>query len=327
MTTTALVTGVGGQDGILAARRLVGEGLRVVGTVRPGWQSPLSVYLDGVEIVELDLCDAEGMRRLVAEARPDEIYHFAGISSVRESWDDPDLVRRVNDDATGTLLAAVAEHVAEARVVLASSAEVFGPDMSGVVDESTPLAPASPYAESKVRVMERAAAARDAGGFAAAAVLFNHESAIRGRQFVTRKISRAVAAIAEGGTEPLVLGNLDVARDWGAAVDTIDALVRMARAEKPRDVLVATGRLRTIRELVDAAFAAGGIDDPWAYVTQDPALMRMADTPGRVADITLARTWLGWEPTTTFDQLVSTMVETDVQRLRSGVEESPAYLQ
>ena len=110
------------------------------------------------------------------------------------------------------------------------------------------------------------------------------------------------------------------------AVDTIDALVRMARAEKPRDVLVATGRLRTIRELVEAAFAAGGIDDPWAYVVQDPALMRAADTPGRVADITLARTWLGWEPVTPFDQLVSTMVETDLQRLRSGIEESPDYL-
>lgn len=326
MTTTALVTGVGGQDGILAARRLVGEGLRVVGTVRPGWRSPMSVYLDGVEIVELDLRDPQGIRRVVAESRPGEVYHFAGISSVRDSWDDPDLVRLVNDEATGTLLAAVAADASDARVVLASSAEVFGPHASGVVDESTPRAPANPYAESKARVMERAAAVRESGGFAAAAVLFNHESTIRGHQFVTRKISRAVAAIAKGSTVPLVLGNLDIARDWGAAVDTIDALVRMARADEPRDVLVATGRLRTVRELVVTAFAVAGVDDPWAHVQQDPTLMRPDDTPGRVADITLARTTLGWEPSTSFDQLVDSMVTADIERLRSGIEESPAYL-
>ena len=326
MTATALVTGVGGQDGILTARRLVDEGMRVVGTVRPGWLSPLAVYLDGVEIVELDMRDTEGICRIAAKTLPSEIYHFAGISSVRDSWREHSLVRQVNEAAAVTLLGAVSTHVPEARVVLASSAEVFGPEVSGTVDESTPLAPASPYAESKARLIEHAAAARASDLFASAAGLFNHESTIRSRQFVTRKISRAVAAIAEGSSEPLVLGNLDVARDWGAAAGTIDALVRMARINEPGDFLVATGRLRTIRELVETAFAAAGIEDPWVHVEQDPALMRADDTPGRIADITLARTSLGWAPATSFERLVGDMVAADVERLRSGVEEHISYL-
>ena len=324
--TTALVTGAGGQDGILAARRLAAEGCRVVGTVRPGWSSPLSVYLDGVDVVEADLRDGAAMDDLVAQVRPDEVYHLAGFTSVAESRRAPDLVAEVNDRAVERLLTSCRKHAPAARVFLASSAEVFGPDVTGRCSETTPLDPRSPYAESKVRVHEHAAAARADGQFAAVGVLFNHESPIRSRSFVTRKISHAVASIACGSTEPLVLGNLDVSRDWGAAVDTVDAMVRMVRAAEPRDVVVATGELRSIRELVEAAAAAGGIGDPWSHVTQDPALMRAADTPGAVADTSLATDWLGWSPSTSFEDLVAEMVSTDVRRIESGVEESADYL-
>jgi GDPmannose 4,6-dehydratase len=324
--TTALVTGVGGQDGILVARRLVAEGSRVVGTVRPGWTSPLAVYLDGVDVVEMDLRDGAAMDNLVREVRPDEVYQLAGMTSVAGSWGDPELAVEVNDRAVERLLGSCRAHVPASRVFLASSAEVFGPDVVGRCSEQTPLDPRSPYAESKARVHEHAVAAWNLGQFAAVGVLFNHESQIRGRSFVTRKISRAVASIVCGGTERLVLGNLDTSRDWGAAADTVDAMIRMVRVDEPRVVVVATGVLRTIRELVEAAAAAGGLDHPWSHVTQDATLMRAADTPGTVADTTMAAEWLGWSPSISFSDLIATMVSTDVRRIESGVEESPDYL-
>ena len=324
--TTALVIGVGGQDGILVARRLVAEGCHVVGTVRPGWTSSMDVYLDGVDVVEADLRDGAAMDDLVRGVRPDEVYQLAGISSVADSWRDPELVVEVNDRAVERLLQSCREHVPAGRVFLASSAEVFGPDVVGQCSETTPLDPRSPYAESKARIHEHASAARDVGQFVTVGVLFNHESQIRATSFVTRKISRSVAATVCGGTERIVLGNLDTSRDWGAAVDTVDAMVRMVRADEPRVVVVATGVLRTIRELVEVAAAAAGLDDPWSHVTQDATLMRAADTPGAVADTTMATEWLGWSPSTSFTDLIGTMVTTDIRRLESGVEESPDYL-
>jgi GDPmannose 4,6-dehydratase len=248
------------------------------------------------------------------------------MTSVTESWRDPGLVVEVNDRAVERLLASCRAHVPTSRVFLASSAEVFGPDVVGRCSEETPLDPRSPYAESKARVHEHAMAARKLGQFAAVGVMFNHESQIRGMSFVTRKISRAVAAIVCGGTEPLVLGNLDASRDWGAAVDTVAAMIRMVRADEPRVVVVATGVLRTVRELVDAAAAAGGLADPWSHVIQDATLLRGTDTPGAVADTTMATEWLGWSPSTSFADLIATMVATDVRRIESGVEESPGYL-
>ena len=324
--TTALVTGVGGQDGIWLARRLVAEGCRVVGTVRPDWRSPRAVYLGGVDLVELDVCDGAAMDDLVRTIRPDEVYQLAGMTSVADSWRNPDLVIDVNDRAVERLLASCRAHVPEGRVFLASSAEVFGPDVVGRCSERTPLDPRSPYAESKARVHEHAISARNLGQFVALGVLFNHESQIRGTSFVTRKISQAVASIVCGGTERLVLGNLDVSRDWGAAADAVDAMVRMVRADEPRVVIVGTGVLRTVRELVEAAAAAGGLDDPWSHVTQDASLMRTKDTPGALADTTMATEWLGWSPSISFADLIATMVTTDVRRIESGVEESPDYL-
>ncbi len=308
------------------ARRLVAEGCRVVGTVRPGWASPLAVYLDGVDIVEADLRDGAVMDDLVRGVQPDEVYQLAGMTSVAKSWRDPELVVEVNDRAVERLLVSCRAHVPASRIFLASSAEVFGPDVVGRCSEETLLDPRSPYAESKARIHEHAMAARKVGQFVAVGVLFNHESPIRGTSFVTRKISRAVASIVCGGAERLVLGSLDVSRDWGAAVDTVDAMVRMVRADEPRVVVVATAVLHTVRELVEVAAAAGGLADPWSHVTQDSTLMRTTETPGALADTTMLTEWLGWSPSISWVDLIATMVATDVRRIETGVEESPDYL-
>jgi len=284
------------------------------------------VYLDGIELREVDVRDADAMDALIRDVRPDEVYQLAGITSFDHFSEHRELVAEVNDHAVGNLLASCRRYVPDARVFLASSAEVFGPEVEGRCSESTPLDPRGPYAVSKARVHAHAAEARSAGQFAAVGILFNHESQIRGRSFVTRKVARAVAAMACGSTDRLVLGNLDVSRDWGAAGDTVDAMIRMVRADEPREVVVATGTMRTVRELVDAASDAVGLDDAWSRVDQDPALMRMADSRRAVADTTLANEWLGWRPRTSFEGLVATMVRTDVRRIRSGVEESPEYL-
>ncbi len=323
---TALVTGVGGQDGVLAARRLVAEGWRVVGTTKPGapdWAAP---YLNGVEQVPLDLRDRETIDQLVREVRPDEVYHFAAVSTVRGGWADPDGVAQINTTAVADLLTATARWSPACRVFLASSSEVFGPEATNPQTESTPLAPANPYAESKAAVHRLAADARDAGRFVAVGILYNHESPIRPTAFVTRKITRAAAEIAARRQEVMTLGNMHTSRDWSAASDVIDAAVRMVRADQPRDYVVASGQLHTIGQLVEAAFAAAGVDDPWSHIEQDPALIRSGDPAGLCGDATALRTDLGWTPTTSFDELITSMVRADQRRLESGIEEDPVYL-
>lgn len=326
MTRTALVTGVGGQDGVLTARRLLADGLRVVGTTRPGGAGSMAPYLDGIAQVPVDLRDVAALTGLVEEVRPDEIYHLAAVTTVGAGWARPDEVEAVNVDAVDALVAAVRSTVPEARVFLASSSEVFGPDAANPQDETTPLGPQNPYARSKARLHEIAAAARDAGMFVTVGILYNHESPIRPIHFVTRKVARAAAEIASGRRESLSLGNLHTSRDWSAAEDVVDAMVRMVRAGVPRDYVVASGRLHTIRALVEAAFDAAGVGDPWSHVTQDPELMRSGDATGWQGDASLLRTELGWTPATSFDDLIGSMVRADLRRLESGVEEDPIYL-
>jgi len=328
VTRTALVTGVGGQDGVLAARRLLADGLRVVGTTRPDrGAGPMAPYLDGVEQVSVDLRDIASLTDLIEELRPDEIYHLAAVTTVGAGWARPDEVEAVNVDAVDALVAAVCGVIPEARVFLASSSEVFGPDAANPQDETTPLSPQNPYARSKASLHRIAETARAAGTFVSVGILYNHESPIRPVHFVTRKVARAAAEIASGRRESLSLGNLHTSRDWSAAEDVVDAMVRMARAESPRDYVVASGRLHTIRELVEAAFGAAGVGDPWSHVAQDPDLMRSGDATGWQGDASLLRAELGWTPTTPFEDLIGSMVHADLRRLESGVEEDPAYLE
>jgi GDPmannose 4,6-dehydratase len=316
---TALVTGVAGQDGIYLARRLRDEGLHVVGTVKPGNQDAVRVatYLDGVDVVALDLSDTAGLRGLVASAEPDEVYNLAGMSSVARSWELPEEAFTLNADAVEVLVGAVLalrdRSGKDVRVVQASTAEV--------VDG------ASPYARSKAAAEEVVRAARDDNGLhACAARLHIHESPLRGPGFVSRKITSGVAEIVLGRRSVLTLGNVDVVRDWGFAGEYVAALRLMAATAEPVDLPIGTGVPHSLGDLVDAAFAAGGIDDPSSHLAQDPALMRPADIPELVADPGPAERVLGWTADVRLESLVRHMVQVDLERLRSGVAESADYL-
>lgn len=318
---TALITGVTGQDGIYLARLLRGRGVRVVGAA-PGEASPADVcaaYLDDVELVALDICDAVQVRELVDRVRPDEVYNLAAVSSVARSWDEPELTVAVNETAVGTLLDALVAlrdrtgH--QPRFFQASSAEVTG------------SAAHSPYARAKAGAEELVRAARETDGLhACSARLYNHESPLRSTAFVTGKITRGVAEIAAGRSDSLRLGNLDVSRDWGFAGDYVDAMTRMLAAEEPRDLAIGTGTAHRLADLLTLAFAAVGIDDPAPYVVTDPELVRPADSAVLVADPEPAAAALGWRATTGFDELVRHMVMVDQERIRTGVEHDARYL-
>jgi GDPmannose 4,6-dehydratase len=257
------------------------------------------------------------MPRLVAAREPDEVYNLAGQSSVARSWESPEETFALNADAVEVLVDAVLglrdRTGREVRLVQASTAEVVDGE--------------SPYARSKARAEEIVRTAREERGLhASAARLHIHESPLRGPQFVSRKITSAVAEIVLGRRSVLTLGNVDVVRDWGFAGDYVAALRLMATCAEPVDLPVGTGVRHTLRDLVDAAFAAGGIEDPDAHLAQDPALMRPADIPELVADPAPAERALGWTAEIGLETLVRHMVQVDLERLRTGVAESAAYL-
>ncbi len=303
----ALVTGVCGQDGRYLAERLLGDGTIVHGLVRPGSPAP-----EGVVAHEGDLTDTSGVRRLLLDIAPDEIYNLAAVTSVARSWDQPDLVAAVNGTAAVALLDSAYRLQESAgrpvRFVQASSAEIFGSPAHSPQDESTAIAPVNPYGVAKAYAHLMAGVYRTRGLPVSSLVLYNHESPRRPERFVTRKITAGVAAIAAGRSERLVLGNLDARRDWGWAPDYVDAMVRAARAEAPDDFVVATGAGRTVREFVDAAFAAVGIPAWERYVDVDPALFRPVDAVDLVGNAARAERVLGWRPSVTFEELVRRMV-------------------
>jgi GDPmannose 4,6-dehydratase len=317
--TTALITGVTGQDGIYLARRLLADGMRVVGLARPGSATGprVSAYLSGVDVREADLTDAGALRAVVAEVAPEEIYNLAALSSVGRSWQEPELTRLVNLDAVTTLVAAAHDLAADGRPVRffqASSAEVVG------------QAADSPYARAKAdaeRVVEKA---RDEGLHACYARLYVHESPVRPPGFVFRKITRGAAEIARERRTDLTLGTLEVRRDWGHAGEYVDAFVRMLRRDEPVDLPLGTGVDHSLADLVEVAFAAAGVADPWAHVVQDPDLVRPADSKVLLADPEPAAAALDWRATTSFAELVTRMVEVDLVRVDTGVEDDPDYL-
>lgn len=317
---TALITGVAGQDGIYLARSLVAAGYRVVGTTNPRRGGEVrTVYLDDVDVRPVDMRDAEALRALVAEVQPSEVYNLAAISSVAQSWQEPELTLAVNQTAVEVLveaLLALRDGTGRApRFFQASSAEVSGD------------ATASPYARSKAAAEEVVRVAREERGLhACCARLHIHESPVRAERFVSRKITSGVAAIATGRSDRLVLGNLDVVRDWGFAGDYVEAIRLMVAAPEPVDLPIGTGRPHSLLDLVACAFGSVGLGDGKEYVEQDPALVRPVDTAVLVADPEPAARAIGWRAKQVMPDVVARMVEVDVERLRSGVQESAAYL-
>jgi GDPmannose 4,6-dehydratase len=314
--TTALITGITGQDGGYLAERLVADDVAVHGVTRQGEQLPphLLALGDAVVIHHADLTETGWASSLLEQLQPDEVYNLAGISSVAQSWREPVHTAQVNGVAVLALLEAAdasRRRGRDLRLVQASSAEIFAGAGVRPQDEQTRVAPLSPYGAAKALAHHGVQLYRSQGLHATNAILYNHESPRRPPSFVTRKITATVAAIAAGRADELVLGNVDARRDWGWAPDYVDALVRMARADEPGDFVVATGRAHSVADFVAAAFRRVGIADWHDLVRADPALVRPADAVELVGDATRARELLGWMPTVAFEDLVAAMVDAE----------------
>lgn len=315
------------------ARSLVRDGWRVVGTVRPGTHSTsrMMPYLGGVEILEHDLVDSVRFRELLHRFAPTEIYNLAAFSSVGRSWAEADLVMRTNAVAVVEMLESIRTYRdandADIRFFQASSAEVFGGDVEGALDEETPHRPRTPYAIAKSAAHHSVISYREKYGlFACNGILFNHESPFRGRQFVAGKIARAAADAAHGSNPGVTLGDIDIERDWGAAVDYVELMRRALGHDHGDDYVVASGTSHTLRQMLRIAFGSVGIDDPEPYVTMDPDLWSSTQANALLGDPSRASAQLGWSSTTSFEDLVADMVDVEVRRIRSGVEESVDYL-
>ncbi|HYJ27118.1 MAG TPA: GDP-mannose 4,6-dehydratase [Nocardioides sp.] len=310
MSARAFITGVGGQDGSYLAERLLADGLEVHALVLEADGDPVHCP-DEVVLHVGDVADVEATRRLVREVAPQEVYNLAAISSVAQSWDEPDRTAHVNGQAAVALMES-ARLVGGVRFVQAASAEIFGEPAESPQTEATRVAPVNPYGAAKAFAHLSAGVFRQRDLHVSSLVLYNHESPRRPERFVTRKITSTVAAIARGEADELVLGNIDARRDWGWAPDYVDAMVRAARADEPADYVVATGRAHSVRDFVAAAFAAAGVGDWEPLVRQDAAFFRPVDPTELVGDASRARAVLGWEPTVAFEEIVARMVAADL---------------
>lgn len=319
---TALITGAAGQDGGYLAEELLADGYEVHGTVRHAQEASVESHpwLGDVHLHILDVCDAGAVDALMREVRPDEVFNLAAVSSVGLSWENPVLTADVNAMAVARLLQAALDYQeASGRpvsFVQASSAEIFGDAATVPQDETTEIRPTNPYGAAKAFAHQMVGVYRTKGLHASACVLYNHESPRRPEVFVTRKITAAAAKIAAGKQEALMLGTLAVRRDWGWAPDYAHAMALTARHLEPTDFVVATGVHHSIEDFVAVAFERVGLD--WrAHVTTDPQFVRPADNAMQVGHAAKARNLMGWTTTRDFRQLVETMVDADVQKLRS----------
>lgn len=307
---TALITGVSGQDGSYLAEFLVARDYRVIGTTRDmqrALSSPFAAALVGVELHQV-ASDGEALVELARREKPDEVYHLAAPSSVAASWKDPATTQAGIVLPTATLAAWLAEELPSPRFFLAGSAEVFGPE-DRAQDESSSRAPTTPYGRAKLEAMEIVEHVRTRFGvYAVTGILFNHESPRKGPDFVTRKIARAAARIARGEQQELLLGNVDVRRDWGYAGDFVQAMWLMMFQDEPEDLVIGTGVAHSVADFCDAAFRHVGLD--WLdHVRSDPTLVRRGDAPLRLANPARAKARLGWTPEVDFGRLVAMMVD------------------
>jgi GDPmannose 4,6-dehydratase len=323
----ALITGITGQDGSYLAELLLTKGYEVIGVVRRS--SSLNtdrldnVYQDPhvpdyrLRLVYGDLDDGSSLANLVRNMRPDEIYNLGAQSHVRVSFDVPEYT--VNTVGMGTLrLLEALRDVRECRFYQASSSEMFGAS-APPQNEGTPLRPRSPYACAKVFAHQLCQNYREAYGlFIASGILFNHESPRRGIPFVTRKITRAAARIKHGLEQKLFLGNLDARRDWGFAGDYVEAMWLMLQQPTPDDYVIATGEAHSVREVLDVAFGALGLD--WKpHVEIDPRYFRPTEVDHLCGDASRARAALGWKPKVHFRELIEMMVRSDEEDVRGSL--------
>jgi GDPmannose 4,6-dehydratase len=325
MSRSALITGITGQDGLYLAELLLGKGYDVHGLVR-GQNNPkrelVRRMLPDVTLHTGDLTDMSSLIRALRESDPDEVYNLGAVSFVAYSWENAHVTTEVTGTGVLTILEALRLHCADeparVRFYQASSSEMFGKVQEVPQRETTLLWPRSPYGVAKVFGHYMTINYRESYGMhASSGILFNHESPRRGPEFVTRKVSRAVARISLGLQDELVMGNLDAHRDWGFAGDYVEAMWLMLQQDRADDYVVATGETHSVRELVEVAFGHVGIDDWAPYVRQDPRFMRPAEVDHLVGDATKARTVLGWKPRVSFEELVRMMVDHDLAEQRA----------
>jgi len=320
---TALITGITGQDGSYLAEFLLNKDYQVHGIIRRSSSFNTAridaIYEDPhVEKARLhlhygDLSDASMIARLIREIEPQEIYHLGAQSHVRVSFDMPEYTADVTALSCIRILEAIRDAKVECRFYQASSSEMYG-SAPAPQDEQTPFMPRSPYAAAKLHAYWATVNYREAYQlFAANGLMFNHESPRRGETFVTRKITRAIAAICKGTQKELYLGNLDAKRDWGYAPEYVEAMWLMLQQDQPDDYVIATGQTHTVREFLEEAFRIVNLN-PDDYVRIDPRYYRPTEVNELCGDATKAKEQLGWQPKTTFKELVRIMLEADLKK-------------
>jgi GDPmannose 4,6-dehydratase len=317
----ALITGITGQDGLYLGEFLAARGYEVFGMVR-GQSNPkipvVEEYIPSIQLLEGDLRDLSSLIGVLDTAQPDEIYNLGAISFVGLSFKQPELTGDITGMGVLRMLEAVRIHTQGTmngvRFYQASSSEMFGATNESPQRETTQFHPRSPYGVAKVfghYVTQNYRESYDT--WACSGILFNHESPRRGIEFLTRKVTRAVARIALGHQRVVAVGNMDVSRDWGFAGDYVQAMWLMLQQDEPEDYVIATGKGHSVRDLLQIAFHHVGIDDWRPYVVQDERFFRPADVAVLVGDATRAREKLGWKPTIGFRELIEMMVDADLE--------------
>jgi GDPmannose 4,6-dehydratase len=325
MTKRALITGITGQDGAYLSQLLLSKGYEVHGIMRRSSHSEvfehrlewLGVRKD-VRLIEGNLTDLGSLSRIVRALKPDEFYNLGAQSFVKSSWDQPVLTTNVTAMGALNALEAIRMEMPSARFYQASSSEMFGLAQEPVQNERTPFYPRSPYAVAKLYGHWITVNYRESFGLhASSGILFNHESPLRGLEFVTRKVTDGVARIKLGLAKELRMGNMNAERDWGHAKDYVRAMWLMLQAPAGADYVIATGRTTSVRDFVDIAFRYVGLNSQ-DYVTADPRFMRPAEVDRLLGDATRAKTALGWTPTVTLEDMIAEMIDADLARLKRG---------
>jgi len=323
MKKAALITGITGQDGAYLSELLLAEGYEVHGIVRRSSTDTferINHLRDRIKLHQADLADQLSLVNIIQDVRPREVYNLAAQSFVPTSWGQPLLTGDVTALGVTRVLEAIRYVDRSIRFYQASSSEMFGKVQETPQTERTPFWPRSPYGVAKVYGHWITVNYRESYEmFACSGILFNHESPWRGKEFVTRKVTDAVARIKLGVQDKLKLGNLDARRDWGFAGDYVRAMWLMLQQDKPDDYVVAMGEMHSVKDLVDAAFAHAGID-PGKHVVTDPAFLRPAEVSELCGNPAKAKAELGWTPRVKFPELIAMMVDADLERVRREIE-------
>src|SRR5271166_4909760 len=318
----ALITGITGQDGAYLSKFLLEKGYSVTGVVRRSSHAGVDDHrlrwigvIDSVELRDGDLSDLSSLIRIVQDTKPDEVYNLAAQSFVYSSWQQPILTASITAVGVTNVLEALRQIKPDARFYQASSSEMFGKVQQPIQSETTPFYPRSPYAVAKLYGHWITVNYRESFGLhASSGILFNHESPLRGTEFVTRKVTEGVARIKRGLARELRLGNIDAKRDWGHAKDYVRAMWAMLQQDVPDDYVIATGRTTSVREMCSIAFGHVGLamED---HLVIDPALFRPAEVDVLLGDASKARACLDWKPEIGFSEMIGEMVDADLARL------------